>query len=281
MPPRPKTPHPSHPLASRPLYTQHRSRAFRRFDRAQNFPNILSDTPLSLLLPLHHAIIEYKKDVIPLKTELNTPVGTCSFVLPDVCPYCCNGMQPSVHVASPSVEGNEFAIILSCPICKKLFFSVYSIHREYDNKLYSSNIAVHPYQQSKPQIPREIKQYYPYFFQIYEQAAIAEKHGLNKITGMAYRKALEVLVKQYMINQFPDDENNILNEPLGHSIARISSAKIHSLAKAISWIGNDQTHMVQKHPDYNVPEMKRFMLALCHLVIAEHIADDAVSFISS
>lgn len=190
-------------------------------------------------------------------------------------------MQPSVHVASPSVEGNEFAVILSCPICKKLFFSVYSIHREYDNKLYSSNIAVHPYQQSKPQIPREIKQYYPYFFQIYEQAAIAEKHGLNKITGMAYRKALEVLVKQYMINQFPDDENNILNEPLGHPIARISSAKIHSLAKAISWIGNDQTHMVQKHPDYNVPEMKRFMLALCHLVIAEHIADDAASFISS
>ena len=98
---------------------------------------------------------------------------------------------------------------------------------------------------------------------------------------MAYRKALEILVKQYLIQQTPNEKDNILSEALSHSIARISSSKIQSLAKAISWIGNDQTHMIQKHPDYNVPEMKRFMLALCHLIIAEHIADEAIDFISS
>lgn len=98
---------------------------------------------------------------------------------------------------------------------------------------------------------------------------------------MAYRKALEILVKQYLIEQTPNEKDKILNEALGRSIERISSTKIQSLAKAISWIGNDQTHMVQKHPDYNIPEMKRFMLALCHLIIAEHIADDAASFVSS
>lgn len=253
--------------------TQLSSHSIRRF---------IPSPPLCVVVALlSECYTECRKDVIPLRTELNTLAGACSFVLPDVCPHCGNGMQPNICTSGSSVEGNEFAVILSCPICKELFFSVYSIHRNYDNDLYSSNIAVHPYRQPKPLIPEEIKQHYPYFFQIHEQAAKAENHGLDKITGMAYRKALEILVKQYIINQFPDDENDILNEPLGRSIARIPSAKIQSLAKAISWIGNDQTHMVQKHPDYNVPEMKRFMLALCHLIIAENIADDAAGFVSS
>lgn len=125
------------------------------------------------------------------------------------------------------------------------------------------------------------QQDYPYFFQIYEQAAEAESHGLDKISGMAYRKALEILVKQYLIKQTPDEENAILNETLGKNINRISFEKIRVLAKAISWIGNDQTHAVQKHPDYNVPEMKRFMLALCHLISAEYVADEAAGFVSS
>lgn len=204
----------------------------------------------------------------------------CQFDLPDICPWCDKGIAPIPLAKTKAAEGNEFGFIVACPVCKHLFLSLHAIQRSHMGDLYSERISSPQFQAPPLQIPSEIKQYYPDFYQIYEQASIAEISGLDKICGMAYRKALEILVKQYLIQQSSDDEEDILNESLGRSIGRIPFEKIQNLAKAISWIGNDQTHLVQKHPDYNVPEMKRFMLALCHLIVAEHVADDASDFIA-
>ena len=205
----------------------------------------------------------------------------CLFELPDICPWCNKGISPIPLTKTRAAEGNEFGFILACPVCKHLFLSLHIIHQNRWGGLSSQRVSNPPFRLPPMPIPSEIKQHYPDFYQIYEQASIAEIGGLDKICGMAYRKALEILVKQYLIQQSPDNEEEMLNEPLGRSITRIPFEKIRNLAKAISWIGNDQTHTVQKHPDYNVPEMKKFMLALCHLIVAEYVADDASDFVSS
>ena len=205
----------------------------------------------------------------------------CLFELPDICPWCNKGISPLLLAKTRAAEGNEFGFILACPVCKHLFLSLHIIHQNNWGELSSQKAPKPPFRLPPLPTPPEIKQHYPDFYQIYEQASVAEIGDLDKICGMAYRKALEILVKQYLIQQSPDKEEEILNEPLGRSIARIPFEKIRNLAKAISWIGNDQTHTVQKHPDYNVPEMKKFMLALCHLIVAEYVADDASDFVSS
>ena len=205
----------------------------------------------------------------------------CLFDLPDICPWCDKGISPIPLAKAKAAEGAEFGFIVACPVCKHLFLSLHIIHREYWGGLSSQRISSPSFRLPPSPIPPEIKQHYPDFYQIYEQASVAEISGLDKICGMAYRKALETLVKQYLSQQFPDNEEEILNEPLGRSIGRIPFEKIQNLAKAISWIGNDQTHVVQKHPDYNVREMKKFMLSLCHLIVAEHVADDASDFVST
>ena len=210
---------------------------------------------------------------------------TFDFELPGICPFCGIGMQPRIPrqfqdpiATIPYSNGANTYFMFECPVCTETFFAVYEqTFPQSSPRL----VAIYPHPKPTILIPTDLKDLFPDFFELYNQANIAELNGLNKITGMAYRKALEILVKQYLIQQTPNEKDNILSEALSHSIARISSSKIQSLAKAISWIGNDQTHMIQKHPDYNVPEMKRFMLALCHLIIAEHIADEAVDFISS
>ena len=205
----------------------------------------------------------------------------CRFNLPDICPWCDRGISPIMLTSTSAVEGSEVGFIAACPVCKHLFFSLHVVSEDSWHQLSSRRISSPHLKFPPPNIPPEIKQHYPDFYQIYEQASVAEIGGLDKICGMAYRKALEILVKQYLIQQTPDNEEVLLNEPLGRSIARISFEKIRNLAKAISWIGNDQTHTVQKHPDYNIPEMKKFMLALCHLIVAEYVADDAADFVSS
>ena len=216
-----------------------------------------------------------------MKKILKMPEGACAFFLPNTCPHCGKGMAPNVHSSDLSHERNRIAFILSCPICEQFFFSTHAIQKDTDDTLLSVIESVLPHEKPQSPIPEMLRQDYPYFYQIYGQAAEAEAHGLNEISGMAYRKALEILVKQYLIKQNPTEESSILKEPLGASIQRISFDKIRNLAKAISWIGNDQTHIIQKHPDYNVSEMKTFMQALCFLVASEYVADTASAFESS
>ena len=164
----------------------------------------------------------------------------CLFDLPDICPWCDKGISPILLAKTRAAEGNEFGFIVACPVCKHLFLSLHTIHQEDWGGLSSQRASSPPFRLPAQPIPPEIKQHYPDFYQIYEQASVAEIGGLDKICGMAYRKALEILVKQYLIQQTPDNEEELLNEPLGRSIARIHFEKIRNLAKAISWIGNDQ-----------------------------------------
>lgn len=210
---------------------------------------------------------------------------TFDFELPGICPFCGIGMQPQIPnwfrkpiATIPYTNGENTYFIFECPVCTETFFAVYE---QGFSESQPHLVTIFPPAKAPSLIPSDIKDLFPDFFELYDQANTAEQNGLHKITGMAYRKALEILVKHYLIQQTPNDKEAILGEPLSHSISRISSVKIQSLAKAISWIGNDQTHLVQKHPDYNVREMKKFMLALCHLIIAEHIADDASDFVST
>ena len=88
-------------------------------------------------------------------------------------------------------------------------------------------------------------------------------------------KELEILVKNYLTEREPCDMQAILNESLGKSIARIEYPRIKALAKIAAWIGNDETRTVKKNPDLSVPDMKNFILALCHLILAEKVGDEA------
>lgn len=51
----------------------------------------------------------------------------------------------------------------------------------------------------------EIKRISPRFIKVYEQSMIAEENELDEIDGVGLRKALEILVKDYLIDKSPDD----------------------------------------------------------------------------
>lgn len=212
--------------------------------------------------------------------------------LPDICPNCGLGITAKFLTYHSATEIPYVGVIFECPACKKIGFAEYELvlRREYsyftgttiDSKdIFVNTVAVYPTRIIKSLLPESIKNFYPEFYEIYNQAHIAEQNNLHKIIGMAYRKALENLVKTYLIETFPDEQDDILSESLGKSIGRITYPKIQVLAKAASWIGNDETHMVKKNPDWEVKDMKGFILALCHLILAEKVADNAVDMITA
>lgn len=214
------------------------------------------------------------------------------FDLPDICPHCGLGIVPNFLGYAHSYERPYVGVIFGCPSCKKISFASYELSVKNSsawtadlnndgNPIISSRIGIYPQRIYSPKIPDEIKNYYQEFFEIYTQAHIAEQNNLHQITGMAYRKALENLVKNYLIEKFPSLQSEILNEPLGKSISRIEYPNIQSLARAASWIGNDETHIVKKNSDWKVSDMKGFILALCHLILAEKVSFSAFNMVTS
>lgn len=204
---------------------------------------------------------------------------TCEVDYPGVCPHCLQAGNPYMLAASrrPSQENTKKSIIsltFCCTVCDGTYFCVYN---ETSKNQYT-RVSIYP--NSKPilNIPSEIKDYFPGFYEIYQQSAIAEASNLNEISGMGYRKAIEFLVKGYLIQKHPEDKISIEKETLGNSIKRIDSPQIKSLSTAATWLGNDQTHFVKKHRNYNTTHLKKFTSALCHHIILEKVTEDAIAF---
>lgn len=205
---------------------------------------------------------------------------TYTLELPDHCPCCNKGTRIDIVAKAANEAKNELGLILHCSRCEQFHFLTYATLARGLGHRTTSLQDVFPPPMPDVRIPIEIEELYPDFCQIYRQTAYAEMYGLDLIVGVGYRKALEYLVKHYLSELFPNERNSIMSEPLGKSIERLSCSQIHDLAKASTWIGNDQTHIIQKHPNHSVPEMKRFILAFCHLIVLDKTASDASAFLS-
>ena len=69
------------------------------------------------------------------------------------------------------------------------------------------------------------------------------------MVGIGYRKALEFLVKDYLIQIQEEDSETIKRLELGKCINKMSDEKIQILAKGATWLGNDETLYVGIVPD--------------------------------
>lgn len=218
-----------------------------------------------------------------MKKNIRIPdLGIRSFTVPNTCIHCHKDVGFLEVAATPPIQqdgGNVVAITFLCPSCSK--FSVY----EYDELGYSGNFVLVDYSYTKDvkvNLPQNINEVSKEFVDIYKQAAIAEAYGLINICGVAYRKAAEFLIKDYVIRKFPESEESIKKEFLGKIISDklIDFPKIQTLAQATAWLGNDETHYVRKHNDKDLADLKVFLLAAATFIAADYDADEALSFIN-
>jgi len=95
------------------------------------------------------------------------------------------------------------------------------------------------------------------FIEIYNQAMTAESHGLDQITGIGLRKALEFLIKDFLINQYPSKAEEIKGKTLGKCIDEdVADPNVKASAKLATWLANDETHYVRKWEDKDINDLK-------------------------
>lgn len=100
------------------------------------------------------------------------------------------------------------------------------------------------------------------FTRIYNQAFYAEQMRLDQICGVGYRKALEFLIKDYLISKETDEQviENIKKKFLSNCIQEnVQNDNIKQVAKRAVWLGNDETHYVRQWEDKDVQYLKKLI----------------------
>ncbi len=107
--------------------------------------------------------------------------------------------------------------------------------------------------------PKTIEKVSNSFVKIYNEALVAEKFRLSQIAGPCCRKALEFLIKDFLINEKPKDKSKIEVKFLGKCIKQISDEGIKNMAERAAWLGNDETHYYRKWIDKDIEILKELI----------------------
>ncbi len=186
--------------------------------------------------------------------------------IPDRCPVCHTGISPrlrqAVYSGPPNTRDSRLQISFQCTkrSCENLFIGTYEYR--YDT---TSSTSHHIYTSiaTAPTTPEEagfsslIETISPAFVTIYNQALAAEAMNLEQLSGMGLRKALEFLIKDFIVDQNPDDCEEVRAMFLGRCINEyVDDPNVKACAKRAVWLGNDETHYTRKWEDKDINDLK-------------------------
>lgn len=204
--------------------------------------------------------------------------------LSSLCPCCGVHLSPDVLygaiVEFNDEEDNKVFLLNYCPSCSECFISRHTFDSETDDGYILDSAA--PMSYFEKSFSAEITDLSPDFVSIYNESLRAENMGLSSICGMGYRKALEFLVKDYIIHKTPSLKDEISSKMLMQCITGyINDERLKALARASTWLGNDATHYVKIHESYGINDLKTFVHAFVTFIDADLAYEKALNLIQS
>ena len=214
---------------------------------------------------------------------------------PKLCTHC-NKTGQQFFIEMGCISGNDSKFdgiaLYACPFCKEttvaflLLIDAWAKHSDTNEIIQLEIFTVIeqlPKNSFDMDIPDTIQRIYKNFTEIFFQAKLAEEHNLHQLAGMGYRKSIEFLVTDFLMD-YPSDETVIkewLNNPrttLKNKIDKLPTERLRKTANAIAFIGNDETHYTVRNPDYNIHDMKKFIALLIKELEGELIYDNVEDF---
>ena len=177
---------------------------------------------------------------------------------PDECPVCHRIQKIDVELVA-FLKGDDLQLVYRCnnKRCDAFFiayFRYYSRSREFYFK------SSRPGMPLAPDIPEVIGELSPEFARIYTDASKAEHYGLDGVTGVGYRKALEFLIKDYAIYVNEDSADEIKETWLADVVKNyIDDERLRKAFNFAKTLGTDHGHYTQKWEDYNLEDLKKLI----------------------
>lgn len=102
---------------------------------------------------------------------------------------------------------------------------------------------------------------------MYNQALYSESAGHNELAAVGYRAALEILVKDYAIEERGANKDEVKNKTLCVAIEEyLEQQNLIASADVIRILGNDYAHYERKYPEHNFEILKDYMEIFIHLI---------------
>ncbi|MFL2069080.1 DUF4145 domain-containing protein [Leuconostoc mesenteroides] len=196
-------------------------------------------------------------DLIQQKVFYNNNWQTIQ--IPKFCPHCGAVNNPANNVLSfndvQTSDKTESLLALShlCNACGKAH---YSLEIKVNDRVFKTKIV---YPETQPTaLPKLVSEHFPNFVTMYNNAVSAEQRGAIELAGMGLRASLEILIKDYALEQKLDDEETIAKQSLNNVIEKYFKDGLMKSADVVRILGNDYAHWRR---DYDIPldEMKAYL----------------------
>lgn len=155
-------------------------------------------------------------------------------------------------------------LIYRCPECQKVFYVHINCKKREIISYYPPLIEHHEF-------PPNIHEKFSRFTDMYKEAETAEHSGLTLICGAGYRRAFEFLIREYLIS-FVENKDKIAELPLAQCIKKLPTDENNDFyntrkyAKVSAWLGNDQVHYTSLHPDFDLKDLKSFIIQTANCI---------------
>lgn len=180
--------------------------------------------------------------------------------VPCECPICHQKVKP-IYVAhypknSDMTSEDKLHVVFACPNdeCEHVFVAYYQ-RVGYDQELR----AVLPRSPEEPDVPKSVATISPRFVKVYTQAEAAHSYQLDEVAGGGYRKALEVLVKDFLIVRRIKDESTVIKMNLHDAIKALPSEVATNLAYFTKLLGNDETHFYPELSGKDIEDLRGYL----------------------
>ncbi len=196
---------------------------------------------------------------------------------PGRCPVCLHEIGPIDTDQHWLFAERRLEIVFRCPRpeCEHYFVARYSIAPPHQGR-YSFSEAV-PLTVEPTDRTDLIRKISPDFAAVCRQAEESELRNLKLICGPGYRKALEFLIKDYVISLNPDKTDEIKKMNLAKCIADfVENDKVRDVAQRAIWLGNDETHYLRKWDEKDMKDLKTLIELTVHWIEMETLTEEAI-----
>lgn len=176
---------------------------------------------------------------------------------PIECPHCGAYIEPSLRfITSYNYRGAKhiYLCVYKGNCCSRDFFVLYDVVKPNGTLLsfFPNSIS--------PTLPDCIHKISPRFVEMYNQCFSAEQKGHLELAGSGYRNAIELLVKDYAINELGYKKEEVVKKKLAASIkAYLPSIDLKQSADIIRILGNDYTHYEQLYAEDTFAILKQYL----------------------
>lgn len=193
-------------------------------------------------------------------SEMNLLFNTSTYKsveIPLNCPYCGKAVEFSFRQCTGlALESNRvfYTNLLHAKCCSK---NLIVSHLLEDNEYKFLSMYPNP----KPSVlPDSIINLSPRFVTLYADSEIAYSKNMIELAGSGFRNALEILIKDYAINELGNDPQEVSNMKLFNAIDKyLPDEKLKKSADVVRILGNDYTHYDRKYSQYDINILKVYL----------------------